>query len=100
MVCCRISTFPSHKLFTLAVYRSPNYTSSGDLLVLQAISHVATAHGEFLIVDAPAVDWSNLTCPQSVGFDKNLLTTAEEELPYEYITQSTRFRAGNRMSLE
>ncbi len=80
MICCRISTFPSQTT-KLVVYRSPTSTTSDDLHLLQAIRHVATALGECLTVsdfNAPAVDWSNRTCPKPDGFAKNLLTTAVE----------------------
>ncbi len=101
MICCRISTFPSQTTI-LAVYRSSNSTSSGDLLVLQPIWHIATAPGECVIVgdfNAVAVDWSNRTCPKYDGLDKNLLTTAEEEFLYQSITLPTCFRMGNRTSV-
>ncbi len=42
---------------------------------------------------------SNRTCPKSDGFDKNLLTSAVEEFLYQPITQSNRFRMGNRPSM-
>ncbi len=96
MISCRVSSFPSQTT-VLAVNTSPNSTSSDDLLVLQEIHHVATASGERLIVgdfNAPAVNWSTRTCPKSDGFDKNLLTTAEEEFLYQSITQPTHFWMG------
>ncbi len=96
MIFCGISALSSPKSI-LAFYGYPNSTSLDDLLVLKAIRHVATAPGECLNIG----DWSNRTCPKSDGVEKNLLTTAEEEFLYQFqsITQPTRFRMGNQLSV-
>ncbi len=64
----------------LVVYRSLT-------LLPQAMRRAVTAPGECLILgdfNTPAVNWSNRTCPKSDGFDKDLLTTAEEEEHYHF----------------
>ncbi len=64
---------------------------------MQAIRSAGTVPGECLIVDnfnIPTVDRSNHTWPKLDGFDKKLLSTAEETFLYQSITQPTRFRMG------
>ncbi len=86
MTYCRISNFPPQTT-VLVVYRSPNSTTSENLLGIQVIRRAATAPEVCLIVgdfNAPAVG------------DKNLLTNAEEEFLYQSITQPIRFLMENQ----
>ncbi len=43
------------------------------------------------------LDWSNCTCPNYDGFDKNLLTIAE--FRHQFVTQPTHFQVKNRPSV-
>ncbi len=49
MIYCMVSTFPTQTTI-LAVYRSPNYTSSDEYLFFQAIQHAATAREKCLFI--------------------------------------------------
>ncbi len=88
MICGRIGSFPSQT--TILVFKEAQILLL-LLFVLKAIRHVAIAPGKCPILGdfhAPAVDWSNRTGPKSDGFNKNLLTTADEEYLYQVTGRS------------